>query len=109
MFFSSSRNGFVCDRWMQRGARSFFCAEYGAGSVFALRDYAVTRCTAESHAMRHRSLNNFHKKWDNNYLADFTGARRNKSRRAAALSAARTSSMNSFFISSLPMCDMCWR
>ena len=28
----------------------FFCAEYGAGSVFALRDCAVTRCTAKSHA-----------------------------------------------------------
>ena len=27
-----------------------FCAEYGAGSVFALRDCAVTRCTAKSHA-----------------------------------------------------------
>ena len=74
MFFSSSRNGSVCDRWMQRGARSSFtpstvrekrfclrsvdaawskvefCAEYGAGSVFALRGCAVTRCTAESHA-----------------------------------------------------------
>ena len=24
MFFSSSRNGSVCDRWMQRGARSSF-------------------------------------------------------------------------------------
>ena len=27
-----------------------FYAEYGAGSVFALRDCAVTRCTAKSHA-----------------------------------------------------------
>ena len=48
LFFSSSRTGSVCDRWMQRGARSFFCAEYGAGSVFALRGCAVTRCSAKS-------------------------------------------------------------
>ena len=27
-----------------------FCAEYGAGSVFALMGYAVTRCSAKSHA-----------------------------------------------------------
>ena len=27
-----------------------FCAEYGAGSVFALLGCAVTRCTAKSHA-----------------------------------------------------------
>ena len=27
-----------------------FCAEYGAESVFALRDCAVTRCSAKSHA-----------------------------------------------------------
>ncbi len=27
-----------------------FCAEYGAGSVFALMGYAATRCTAKSRA-----------------------------------------------------------
>ena len=27
-----------------------FCTEYGAGSVFALMGYAVTRCTAKLHA-----------------------------------------------------------
>ena len=34
--FSSSKNGSVCNRWMLRGASSFFCAGYGVGSVFAL-------------------------------------------------------------------------
>ena len=37
MFFLSSRNGSVCDRWMQRGAMSFFCAEYGAGVYLCTR------------------------------------------------------------------------
>ena len=31
-------------------SKVFFCAEYGAGSVFALRGCAVTRCTAKLHA-----------------------------------------------------------